>query len=788
MLKDFIAEELDTGFAMKEMKLDLSNQVIARIDDEVRPLPPRTLDLGKIYTPELGLLSPQRTEIAPKGAGRDAALIAYSERLRNSYKTNEGGLRDGMLKLGEAFRGGQMIAVSCFCRAGEACHADVVKIAIEKIGHAINVRESVAEKSKQSVNEHTTTSRTNPRTERAINEILSVGRSEMLLAKLEDTEGRNRSEHASHLNGHSQLLRDLYERGAVVKDGVLISPKDNASAAPPLVIATNEYAVRKLSVILDETRAKELAPRIVEYGTRIAGSSADRDTKIKVFSWIYGALAGRNDFLPSDERTLENESKEEKVERTLKEIAGLAEEMSKLEPSDKLVLVDEHERSGAEHTDRGDGDLSLENVYEEAIAREAEPLTLDAGENVISQQEFERIELEDTTLSRLASDMPREELDRWIDIRLPALDEALESGTPVNSILKVFENNIYHAAKDGPADKQSAIDDLRFASAYIEHQLKQPESRLQHFNARYRVYAGMLERATSRDEVIDAASRIRLENARVGFQWGKLAEAEQARTPRALTSNEIQFLFTEASPHHYTSEMTAAKLSYLSVGNAARTKTDALMRGEISPSPEAAQLIDRLESRLGRREVKDSLAATKHFLQSLKTPDDELRYKNEFDYSDAYKKLPAAERDFVYQRAVLQKDQLEARLIGTELNRRASDPEAVQKPSNSAKFSVFREELKTEIVELVRTSHRLDQHGLTERADSVLEASFAKNGLTGKADHESVKALCRELSEGIGKATAELLRYDSPARRPVPERILESTISRQNRTRDIYTR
>jgi hypothetical protein len=770
------------------MNLDLSNQVIARIDDEVRPLPRRTLDLGKIYTPELGLLSPQRTEIAPKGAGRDAALIAYSERLRNSYKTNEAGLHDGMLKLGEAFRDGQTIAVSCFCRAGEACHADVVKIAIEKIGHAMNVREAVAAKSKQSVNEHSTTFRTNSRTERAINEILSVGRSEMLLAKLEDTEGRNRSEHASHLNGHSQFLRDLYERGAVVRDGVLISPKDNTTAAPPLAIATNEYAVKKLSVILNESRAKELAPQIVKYGSRIAGTFADRETKIKIFNWIYGALEGRNELL-SAERTPENESKEEKVERTLKEIAGLADEMSKLEPSEKLVLVHEqNEQSAAARSDRGDDYLSLENVYEEAIARELEPVSLDSGENAIGQQEFERIELENTTLSQLASDMSREELDRWIDIRLTALDEALESGTPVNSILKLFQNDVYQAAKDGPADKQSAIDDLRFASAYIEHQLKQPESRLRHFNARYRVYAGMLERATSRDEVIDAASRIRLENARIGFQWEKLPEAEKAKTPRALTSKEMQFLFTETSPRHFTSEMTAAKLSYLCVGSSARMKTEALMRGEISPSPEAAQLIDSLESRIERRHLKDSLAATKHFLQSLKTPNDELRYKNELDHSDVYKKLPAAERDFVYQRAVLQKDQLEARLIGNELSRRASDPEAVQKPSDSAKFSVFREELKTEIVDLVKMSPKLDQHEMTERAASVLEASLARNGLTGKADHESIKALSRELSEGIGRTVAELSKYDSPARRPVPERILEGTISRQNRTPDIRTR
>lgn len=202
------------------------------------------------------------------------------------------------------------------------------------------------------------------------------------------------------------------------------------------------------------------------------------------------------------------------------------------------------------------------------------------------------------------------------------------------------------------------------------------------------------------------------------------------------------------------------------------------MRGEISPSQEAAQLIDSLESRLGRRHLKDSVSATRHFLQSLKTPNDELRYKNAFDHSEVYRKLPAAERDFVYQRAVLQKDQLEARLTGAELNRKVSDSEAVQKPSNNTKFSVFREALKTEILELVRTSPKLEQRELTDRAASVLEASFERNGPLGKADRESVKAISRELSGGIGNATLQLSKNQSHVRMPIPERGPENTVSR----------
>ncbi|MBX3295462.1 MAG: hypothetical protein KF762_07100 [Acidobacteria bacterium] len=770
------------------MRSDLSNQVIARIDEETRPLPRRTLDLENIHTPELGLLSPRRTEIAPRGSGREAALIAYSERLRNSYKTNEDGLRDGMLKLGEAFRDGQTINISCFCRAGEACHADVVKMAIEKVGNAMKVRETALQRASAIVPDQTSTHHNNPRTQRAINEILSIGRSELLLAKLEDTEGRNRSEHASHLNGHSQFVRDLYERGAMVRDGILISPKENSSLSPPLAITTNEYAVKRLSAIMNEIRARELAPQIVEYGTRIAGSYADRDSKIKVFNWIYGALEGRNEFLPTGERIPENQSKEEKVERTLKEIAGLAEEMSRLEPSDKLVLIDDlSERSAAERSDKNDYDQSLEKAYEEAIAREPEPQPVDSQEMTLGGQEFERIELGDTTLSRLASDMSKEELDRWIEVRLPALDEALENGTPANSILRVFQNNVYHAAKESPTDKEAAIDDLRFASAYIEHQLKQPESRLRHFNARYRGYAQMLERASSRGEVIDAASRIRLENAKIGFQWEKLTDPEKAKTAPPLSSKEMRFLFTETSPRHYTSEMTAAKLSYMNVGSDAKMKTEALMRGEISPGPEAEQLIDSLESRLGRRHLKDSVSATKHFLQSLKTSNAELRYKNAFDHSDIYRKLPAAERDFVYQKAVLQKEALESKLIDNDLHREKFVTESVQK-TDITSFSEFREELKSEFLKLISKGSRLDQHELTERAASIIDASFARNGLSGKADHEAINVLSRELSDGIGKAASRLSTNHSQVGLPISERMLKNAVGRQNGTHDVYSR
>ncbi|MGH9945831.1 MAG: hypothetical protein ACRD6X_01360 [Pyrinomonadaceae bacterium] len=740
------------------MQFDLSNQVIASIDDKQRALPRRTLDLGNIYTPELGLLSPQRSEIAPRGGGRDTALIAYSERLRDGYKANEGGIRDGMLKLGEAFRDGQTIAVSCFCRAGEICHADVVKKAIEKVGQAIIAREHVALRSKELTQEPPTPHQTNPRTERTINEILSVGTSDRILSKLDDTEGRNRSEHASHLNRHSQFIRDLYERGAVVRDGVLISPKDIISSTPPLAVTTVEYAVKRLESMSAELNAKELAPQIVEYGTKIAGDSPDRDTKLKVFNWIYGALEGRGDLLLSEDKIRENETKEERFDRTLKEIAGLAEEMSKLEPSDRLVPIERLSEYYEIDAEISTNDLSLKEVYEEAISRE-ESVQQTEWEQTTSSgiQEFERVELGNTELSRHTAEMSQDELDRWINARLPVLDEMLESGTPVETILKPYQNDIFQAVKNDPANKQAAVDDLRFAAAYIEYQLKQPESRLRHFNPRYRNYSVMLERAASREEVIDAASLIRLENARLGFKWDQLTGAEKTKTPRPLTSKEMQFLFTEASPRHYTTEMTAFRLAYSNAGDAARTKTDALLRGEITPTSEAQQLIESLEARMGRRYLKDSLAATKHFLQSLKTPNDELRYRNPFDHAEMYRKLPPAEKDFVYQRASIQKEILESKLIGNASTSRTLDQEAVKSEGLSAKINSFRESLKGDLVEVLTGNPGMNGKPLSDRIAGIVEKNLESLG------SEAVpKSAVLSLSSKIGDATLQRWQRDMP--------------------------
>lgn len=725
------------------MEYDLSNKVIARLKESESSLPRRSLDLGNINTPELGLLSPNRNEIAPRGQSREAALLAYSERLRHSYKQNELGLKDGMVMLGEAFRNGQSISITCFCRAGQMCHADVVKLAVEKVAKAIDAREfnRAADRSAAQVSNFLPS---NPRTERAVTEMLSFSKSDLLLSKLDDTNGRNQSEHASYLNGQNQVLRDLYERGGTVKDGILIIPKDIQELKSPLQIATQEYGVRRLEPLIGSERSREVVPQLLEYGKAIAGSGADRETEAKVFRWIYDSLDGKREFLEAPNEGARTESTVERFERTFDEIAEVAEEMKGLEPSDHPIKYEGFDESYIQTNAHSSGE-----AFEDIADHENDLGPEQDFEHIRSSAGFERVDLESTPLNLLAAEMSAEEFQHWAQVRLPALDDALENGIKPSITIKLLKARVEKAIQKGTETTALSLEDLRFASAYLEHQLKQPETRLRHFNDGYRHYAQMLDRCQSREEVIEASSRIRIENAYAGMQGEQYGQLQNSKSPSALTSKELQMLFTEQSPRHYTSEMIVAKLSYAGDGVTHKTRTDALLKGEVVASPEAKQLIDSLESRMARRYVDESLSGTKHFLKSLRTPNEELRLKNSFDLSEIYRKLPPAERDFVYQRAIAQKDRLEATTL-----RSSTRPDL---RTNSV-FEELREVIKGELLELSH-SH-LDSGAIKDRTTVILKEYLSDRG--DSSLNLEVQPLSQELSEIVLGRNNRDLRHERP--------------------------
>ena len=441
-------------------------------------LPGRILDLHNIATPQLSLLSPTDKEVSAIQANPTLALTLYADRLRESYRSNESGLRDGLKLLSETTANGQSIRISCTCKAGEMCHADVVKMAVEKVAayrerHVVESFDTRAntslstQKSRADIN--TPDSRpVNPRTARAITEILSVTQNDRLLESINQSNGRSRSEQASHLGRSSQFVRDLYERGANLIDGKLIVPTERPTVPQPIQISTQEYAVRKTTEILKQAaNAKEIAPLIVEYGNKIAGPAPDGETKIKVFTWMYQALEGKTELLAGEQEPALVETKEERFTRSLEEIRILANEMHELAPTDRLETQPLRgiEESGGVIID--EESLVLEQIYDEAISRNiddsnyAEPHEEPVAELIegketgiaIGTSGFERIELASRAVPQIPSDMGRFELDELLENTLPELDRQLENGTPVNDILRPFRDRVYQSGKDDALNK-----------------------------------------------------------------------------------------------------------------------------------------------------------------------------------------------------------------------------------------------------------------------------------------------------------------------------------------------
>ena len=544
-------------------------------------------------------------------------------------------------------------------------------------------------------------------------------------------------------------------------------------------MTTESYAVGRIGKVLqNEERAKELAPVVIEYGNKIAGMTADGETKLKVFGWMYESLEGKTDFGAREV------GEKPKLEETLEKIKGLAEEMRVLEPLDKteFVPLSEIERShSAEFFNENKGDnLNPAEIYEEAINLETSEQTIELEPSgKINTEGFERIELR-ADVPRIPENYTQTEISKLTGETLPEIDRQLENGMSLKEILAPFNeavrqsasedankrlesiyqternnrtetsqtnqsleqqlakidlrrqnilelkspneylltekeaiNTFYRQQKQEVGNLLTKIDESRliqtgekteentlkkelnqtrdakpnfafklensaeivvgfpsqesvesrnFVSSYINYQLKQPETRLRFENARYRDFAVRLEFAATRDSVMKTSAEIRAENAKLGLKWKDLNNTEKEKLPRPLTSKEMQFLFTESSPAHYTNEMTAARLSFAHSGASRRSMTESLQKSEISPSPEANKLIESLESRLQRNDIKDSLFATKHFFESIKTPNDSLKYKNTFDHREIYQRLPSQEKDFVYGRATQQKENLEYRL------------------------------------------------------------------------------------------------------------------------------
>lgn len=810
----------------------------------------------------------------------------------------------------------------------------------------------------------------NPRTARSVAAILSQTATDESLRALDQSDGRNQSEQASFLAGQSPFLRDIYERGGTVVEGVLTVPRENLSVSPEIEIATTHQAVERLTRITkDADKAKELAPQLVEMGTRIAGSHADGETRLKVFGWLYRALEGKQELLTNDlaEKPEKEQTSNSEIEFSEKwrQIVELSEAMAALEPKDRLpensleafgenlaetekafesdensnadfqgneTEIEDAERSeefvaggglisfdrievGTDlpkipenlsrqdfekllektsvidsHLERGiksheilapfkryveltrlDNELRLveeeylrtkiigadknlapdyrlvaktEELRELAADRRmldalnaqktkiTENIRINFGEGIdrekveqsiaergikssqnsqIDAAKPEKIELnEDETefrgllvkeknvgreivaLSesigereksfRTVAELSAEEIpsarkneliEKIVSLELPLgsvlkekypeltaqqrNEKAKESNTfeirdaaeylfvrdaakghfeilrgrEIKNEFQKFETKNINEISDAdrtrselsehrgkiqalktlepvfaykiegsnriikakPSDR--AREGYKFASDYVRYQLKQPETRLRHESALYRDFVLRLEAAKTAQDVVREAYKIRQENHRHAGLWKNSEKQEQGKLQKPLSKNEMTLLFLEQPPRSYSGEMSVLKYNFAHYTDAKQRMTVALQEGKLEPSRDAKKLAESLASRLARRDLETKHKATKHFFESLKTENEKLIIKNEFDHAGIYQKLPPHEKDWIYRRASEQKENLEYK-IAFERDKTSARSAQIQTANLTVNESVAAETIRQE--------------------------------------------------------------------------------------------
>ena len=290
-----------------------------------------------------------------------------------------------------------------------------------------------------------------PRTARAIAAILSQTATDETLRGLNQSEGRNQSEQASFLAAESPFLRDIYERGGTVVDGVLTIPKENLSLSPEIEIATTHAAVERLTRITgDSAKAKELAPQLVEMGERIAGSQSDGETRLKVFGWLYRTLEGKQELLASDSKEKPDREQPSQPEIEFSEkwrqIVELSEALAELEPKDRLPensleALGENFQEAMTVVEQDESVIASE-IYENAAVAQSNEHNEHAEEFVSGGAAlgFERIEV-GTDLPKIPENLSRLDFEKLLE-KAVVIDSQLERGVSTGEVLAPFKRYV----------------------------------------------------------------------------------------------------------------------------------------------------------------------------------------------------------------------------------------------------------------------------------------------------------------------------------------------------------
>jgi len=426
---------------------------------------------------------------------------------------------------------------------------------------------------------------------------------------LDDPDFRTQPEQADWLGKQSHELRDLYERGAQIKDSVLIIPAEEyelpGDRDQPFITSLS-YAHAQIQNLKQATEFHTLA-------RAIAGETASPRMEREVFRHYYARIRGDH----SAGRAAE-------LERTLGEMRLLADEMSKLETRDSVEVAPPDISPEEARAARFDEDREVEiisgafNTAVRKVSLDAESLRLPAG-------------------------LSLEAKERLVTNSLPAIDRLLESGRNRAAIIAAINEKIYDKEL-GEEEREERFRTGVFLKDYVNERLKDPETRALNKSAAFRLAYTKIIEARTPEELSRVAETFLRENLQRDAAL-HLHQADPERYPKPetapLSARERNLLFFGRAPEHHTPEMRELR-HYWGLSRTERAeRVKALREGNLAPSPALKEMVEELESRR-------TLPAIRHYQATILN--EEMRNPGKVDLRPMFERLPPHERTFLIER------------------------------------------------------------------------------------------------------------------------------------------
>jgi len=556
--------------------------------------------------------------------------------------------------------------------------------------------------------------------------------------QVDDSYYNSQPEKADWLGEHSQELRDLYERGATIKDNVLVIPAEGHELNS--LTADRAPFINERGYAHQEITNPEKADEFYHLAKTIAGKTANTKAEIEYFRYFYNQIKhdGEGRYIKPDQK----EARDEAIEHTLIEMRALAGEMEKLET---LVSVEarrpnavaslEQIREAEFNASHDDEEperwtkveelapaLESEGDDEETIPKDEREDEREAEiDSYLFNTAARKVSLNDERL-RFPAGFTFEDRKSIVEIYIPNVDAKIEGGRReaaiIGDINRVVED-LNRKLPEGEAARQnlSGKHDIigYFLKAYTRERLKDPETRALNASEPFRNSHERITEARTPEELNRAARAILKGN---DFSW-----------------RERTLLFFGRAPAHHTPEMRELRCSWGLTRAERAENVRALGERRRSPSPALEKMLVELDTRTTARAIS-------HYRASILN--EEMRNPGKLDLRAMYERLPGYERDHLFGKIKEREEPLASRhpsLRETAPEIDVSRSQAAQVPRASESFREYTSAMadieRRLLDETTRQKQALDKFG-----NDVTQA----DGLLTREDRLNIRAVASGLA------------------------------------------